>query len=297
MSEFLTLTLGELPISKAHSYLLGSVGPRPIALASTLDKNNVPNLAPFSFFNVFSASPPLLIVSPNRSGATQKNKDTLLNAFETFELVINIVNYAIVQQINIASAEYEPGVDEFLKSGLTPLASDIVKPFRVKESPIQLECKVREIIVLGSGPGAGNLILCEALKIHINQLYIDAKGYIDQEKLELVGRMGGAWYCKASSENMFELPKPAHTAVGWDTLPSFLLNSKVLTGNELGRLALHHPRPSDEEVEKFMATEKDGLLEGPTAGEVWEKQIQELVQQNRLHQAWVLIHALSAVRK
>jgi flavin reductase (DIM6/NTAB) family NADH-FMN oxidoreductase RutF len=297
MSEFLTLTLEELPVSKAHSYLLGSVGPRPIALVSTLDKKNIPNLAPFSFFNVFSARPPLLIVSPNRSGATQKNKDTLVNVLETFELVINVVNYAIVQQINIASAEYEPEVDEFLKSGLTPLASDIVKPFRVKESPIQLECKVREIIALGSGPGAGNLILCEALKIHIHQFYIDANGYIDQQKLELVGRMGGAWYCKASSENMFELPKPANTAVGWDTLPPFLLNSKVLTGNELGRLALYQPKPSDEEVQKFIAIEKNGLLGGQATETVLEKQIQELVQQNRLRQAWLLIYALHAVTK
>jgi flavin reductase (DIM6/NTAB) family NADH-FMN oxidoreductase RutF len=297
MSEFLTLTFAELPVSKAHSYLLGSIGPRPIALVSTLDKNNVPNLAPFSFFNVFSARPPLLIVAPNRSGATQKNKDTLLNAFETFELVINVVNYSIVQQINIASAEYEPEVDEFLKSGLTPLASDIVKPFRVKESPIQLECKAREIIALGAGPGAGNLILCEALKIHINQLYIDGNGYIDQQKLELVGRMGGAWYCKACGENMFELPKPVNNAVGWDTLPSFLLNSNVLTGNELGRLALYHPKPSDEEVEKFMATEKDAFLSAQTSGTTLEKQIRELIQNNQLQRAWLLIYAFNAARK
>ncbi|MCS6905740.1 MAG: flavin reductase family protein [Bacteroidia bacterium] len=293
MEEFLSLSLNDLPIPKAHAYLLGSIAPRPIALVSTLDRNNIPNLAPFSYFNVFSTRPPLLIIGPNRSGTTQRNKDTLINAWETFEVVVNIVNYPIVQQINIASAEYSAEINEFEKSGLTPIPSEIVKPFRVKESPIQLECKVREIIALGAGAGAGNLILCEVLKIHINTAYLDTNGMIDQRKLELVARMGGNWYCKASAENMFELPKPANEKVGWDVLPSYIKNTHILTGNELGKLALFFPKPTPEEVEVYKTNHVSDLQEIQASPQLLPQRIQQLIQQNRLHEAWLMIYSMT----
>lgn len=228
---------GEIKTGQLHSYLLGAVSPRPICFASTLDENGVPNLSPFSFFNVFGSKPPILIFSPARRVRDNTTKHTLENARATGEVVINVVNYNIVQQMNLASCEYPESVDEFVKSGLTPIASDMVKPFRVKESPAQLECRVKEIIETGHEGGAGNLIICEVLCMHVDDNVLDANGNIDPHKIDLVARMGGNYYCRASGNAVFEVTKPnLDLGVGVDGLPDAIRKSHVLSGNDLGIL-------------------------------------------------------------
>ncbi len=248
----LTIDPKEIPVPKLHHYLLGGVGPRPIALASTVDKDGNPNLSPFSFFNVFSANPPIMVFSPARSGRTGATKNTFDNVKETREVVINVVTYAIVQQVSLASSPYEKDIDEFIKSGLTPVASDLIKPFRVKESPVQFECKVNDIIELGQNGGAGNLVICEVVKIHINEKVLDENDMIDQQKIDLVSRMGGNWYCRADQHAMFEVAKPITTiGIGVDAIPEPIRNSTVLTGNELGLLGSVEQIPTKEEVDAF----------------------------------------------
>ena len=225
-----------LPIPKLHQYLLGAIGPRPIAFASTVDADGNDNLAPFSFFNVFSANPPILIFSPARSGRTNETKDTYKNVKVVPEVVINVVNYDIVHQMSLASSPYAPGVSEFEKAGFTALDSELIKPKRVGESPVQFECKVNEVVELGQEGGAGNLIICEVVKIHINEAVLDENGSIDQHKIDLVSRMGGNWYCRADQNSMFEISKPITTCgIGFDHLPADIKSSKILTG-EIARL-------------------------------------------------------------
>ncbi len=228
---------GEIKTAALHAYLLGSVGPRPICFASTVDENGEPNLSPFSFFNVFGSKPPILVFSPARRVRDNTTKHTLQNAQATKEVVINIVNYDMVQQMNLASCEYPKGVNEFVKAGFTPIPSDKVKPFRVKESPVQLECKVNQIIETGSEGGAGNLILCEVLCMHIQDEVLNAEGKIDPHKIDLVARMGGDYYCRASGSAVFEVQKPnTSLGIGVDALPERIRKSEILTGNNLGIL-------------------------------------------------------------
>jgi flavin reductase (DIM6/NTAB) family NADH-FMN oxidoreductase RutF len=237
---------------KLQGYLQSSVGPRPIAFASTIGENGVPNLSPFSFFNVFSANPPILIFSPARRVRDNTIKHTLINAEATGEVVINVVNYDIVQQTSLASTEYADGVDEFLKSGLTPVPSDVVKPFRVKESPVQFECKVTQIIPLGTEGGAGNLILCEVVRMHISEAILNENGAIDQHKIDLVSRLGANWYSR-SNQGLFEVPKPLTTlGIGVDAIPDFVKNSPVFDGNDLGMLGNIEALPTTEEVSIFV---------------------------------------------
>ena len=239
----------ELTIPLLHQYLLGSIGPRPIAFASTIDKDGNRNLAPFSFFNVFSANPPILIFSPARSGRTNTAKDTHNNVKEVAEVVINVVTYDMVHQMSLASSPFEAGVDEFEKAGFTPVASDTIRPFRVKESPVQMECKVLEVKELGQNGGAGNLVICEVLKIHISESVLDEKGMIDQEKIDLVSRMGGNWYCRANGESLFEVDKPLTTiGIGVDALPAKIKMCKELTGNDFGILGNLQSVPNNEEM-------------------------------------------------
>lgn len=248
----LTVDPKDIKIPQLHAYLLGAVGPRPIAFASTIDKEGRPNLAPFSFFNVFSANPPIAIFSPARSGRTGITKHTHDNVKEVAEVVINIVNYDMVQQMSLASSPYEKGVDEFVKAGFTKLPSQKVKPFRVAESPVQLECRVREIIELGQEGGAGNLIVSEVVMIHINENVLDSNGVIDQQKIDLVARMGGNWYCRAHGDALFEVEKPLTTiGIGFEQLPIAVKNSKVLTANNLGQLGSIEQLPSEEEVMNY----------------------------------------------
>lgn len=220
-----------------HGYMLGAVTPRPIAFASTIDSAGNVNLSPFSFFNVFSANPPIMIFSPARRGRDNTTKHTYENVLQVKEVVINIVNYDIVQQMSLSSTEYGKGVNEFEKAGLTPLASQTIKPPRVAESPVQFECRVNEVISLGTEGGAGNLVICEVLKMHINEAVLDADGKIDPVKLDAVSRMGGNWYGRAK-QGMFEVPKPlSRLGIGFDQLPEAIRTSKLLTGNDLAKLA------------------------------------------------------------
>lgn len=244
-----TIIPSEIPIPKLHHYLLGAVGPRPIAFASTIDKDGNRNLAPFSFFNVFSANPPILIFSPSRSGRTGETKHTHDNVKEVAEVVINIVNYSMVHQMSLASSPYPKGVDEFTKSGFTPIESLTVKPWRVKESPVQIECEVIEVKELGELGGAGNLIICKVKCIHIDETILDANEEIDQTKIDQVARMGGNWYCRAHGEALFEVQKPLTTiGIGIDALPEHIRYSKILTGNHLGQLGNLEHLPSEEKI-------------------------------------------------
>ena len=241
----------DISTAKLHSYLLSAVAPRPIALASTIDMNGNPNLSPFSFFNIFSANPPILIFSPARRVRDNTTKHTLENVKATKEVVINMVNYDIVQQMSLSSTEYSEGVNEFKKAGFTMLASEKIKPFRVAESPIQLECKVNEVVELGKEGGAGNLIICEVVKLHIKEEFLDEKGAIDQQKLDLVARAGGSLYSRAK-DGFFEIPKPLSTlGIGVDAIPSEIRNSTILTGNDLGMLGNVETIPSESDVNKF----------------------------------------------
>ncbi len=244
----------DLSVGKLHGYLLSAVAPRPIAFASTMDNNGNPNLSPFSFFNVFSANPPILIFSPARRVRNNTTKHTLENILATKEVVINVVNFDMVHQASLSSTEYPEGVNEFDKAGLTMLKSDLVSPFRVAESPIQFECKVNDVVALGDQGGAGNLVICEVVKLHIEDDILDAEGSIDQEKLDLVARAGGNYYSRARS-GFFELPKPLSTlGIGVDSFPEDVKNSMILTGNDLGMLANVDTLPTPEEVSKFVET-------------------------------------------
>ncbi|WP_159800351.1 flavin reductase family protein [Flavobacterium sp. MK4S-17] len=247
----------EIPTAKLQGYLQGAVGPRPIAFASTLDRNNVPNLSPFSFFNVFSANPPILVFSPSRRVRDNTIKHTLINVELNREVVINVVNYSIVQQASLSSTEYGDGVNEFVKSGLTMLPSDVVKPFRVKESPVQFECKVKDIISLGDNGGAGNLVICEVVKIHVDEAVLDENGAVDQVKIDLVSRMGGNWYSRAN-QGLFEVEKPLTTlGIGVDAIPDFVKECGVFNGNDLGKLGNVETLPGEEEINSFVRQDFD----------------------------------------
>jgi len=228
---------GEIKTAQLHAYLLGAVGPRPICFASTIDNEGNSNLSPFSFFNVFGSKPPILIFSPARRVRDNTIKHTLENVYETKEVVVNVVNYNIVQQANLSSCEYPKGTDEFVKAGFTAIKSDIVKPMRVKESPVQLECKVLQVIETGKEGGAANLIICEVLCMHIDDNVLDEQGRIDPHKIDLVARMGGDYYCRASGSAIFEVHKPnVELGIGVDALPEAIRHSHILTGNNLGIL-------------------------------------------------------------
>ncbi len=244
-----TIIPSEISVPKLHHYLLGAVGPRPIAFASTIDKDGNRNLAPFSFFNVFSANPPILIFSPARSGRTGETKHTHDNVKEVAEVVINVVNYSMVHQMSLASSPYAKGVDEFIKSGFTPIESVTVKPWRVKESPVQIECEVIEVKELGDAGAAGNLIICKVKCIHIDESVLDANEEIDQTKIDQVARMGGNWYCRAHGSALFEVQKPLTTiGIGIDSLPEHIRYSKVLTGNHLGQLGNLEHFPNEDRI-------------------------------------------------
>lgn len=250
--QMISLDPQELSTAKLHSYLLSSVAPRPIAFASTVDENGRPNLSPFSYFNVFSSNPPILVFSPARRVRDNTTKHTLQNIEATKEVVINVVNYDIVQQMSLASTEYDAGVNEFLKSGLTMMKSDVVKPFRVAESPVHFECKVNDIIYLGKEGGAGNLILCEVVKLHISKDVLNSEEQIVQEKLDLVARAGGNYYNRAK-KGFFEVPKPLNKkGIGVDAMPEEIRNSMILTGNDLGLLGNVEELPSSDEIRKFV---------------------------------------------
>lgn len=240
---------GEIATRDLHQFIIGSVAPRPIAFASTLDENGVPNIAPYSFFNAFSSNPPIVVFSSNRRVSDNTTKDTLHNIKQSGEVVINMVNYDIVRQMAISSVEFPKEISEFDKTGLTPIQADLVKPFRIKESPVQLECKMQEILTLGNQGGAGHLIICQVLRLHIKDEIID-DGRINPHKIDLVGRMGRAYYCRASGDAVFTLFQPVtKLSIGWDALPKSIVNSNILSGNDISILAGLHAIPSEAEIE------------------------------------------------
>ena len=287
-----SITPKEISPLKLQGFLQSSVGPRPIAFASTMDKNGNPNLSPFSFFNVFSANPPILVFSPARRVRDNSIKHTLINCEATKEVVINVVNYTIVQQMSLSSTEYPEGVNEFLKSGLTMLPSEIVRPFRVAESPVQFECKVNQIISLGTEGGAGNLIICEVVKLHIDESVLDENGNIDQYKIDLVSRMGGNWYSRAN-QGLFEIPKPLTTlGIGVDNIPDFIKESPIFSGNDLGMLGNVESLPTTEEINIFVKEniQVKGVLSSADEEKVQLKAKEFLNKQDALS-AWKVLLA------
>jgi flavin reductase (DIM6/NTAB) family NADH-FMN oxidoreductase RutF len=278
-----------------HQLLLGAIGPRPIAFASTLDADGNANLAPFSFFNVFSANPPILVFSPARSGRTGQSKDTFNNAKAVPEVVINVVNYNMVHQMSLASSPYAPGIDEFIKAGFTPLASEKVAPFRVAQAPVQFECKVNQIIELGQEGGAGNLIICEVVQLHIQEELLNENGLIDQHKIDLVARMGGDWYCRANTTSMFEIKKPITTCgIGYDALPQDIKSSQVLSANDLGQLAGIEELPNETDVNEYKLLELSTLFlelehDASALEAALHRSAHELLAQNKLEEAWLTL--------
>jgi len=291
----LSINPSEHSVPKIHQYLLGAVGPRPIALASTIDENGNPNLSPFSFFNVFSANPPILIFSPARRGRDNTTKHTYHNAKDTREVVINVVNFDIVQQVSLSSTEYAEGVNEFVKSGLTAIESETVKPFRVAESPVQFECVVNEVVELGQEGGAGNLIICEVKRIHISEEILAEDGNIDQDKIDLVGRLGRDWYVRASGDALFEVEKPIRNmGIGVDTIPAVIRNSMFLSGNDLGKLGNVENLPEATEIENaandfdlrsILSSNADGMEKREELHILAKK----LLDENHVIEAWKVL--------
>ncbi len=292
----LTLNTNDLTPVQIQSYLNHAVAPRPICLASTVDKDGNVNLSPFSFFNLFSVNPPVCVFSPSRRVRDNTTKHTLENIKEVPECVINIVNYDMVQQVSLSSVEYPAGVNEFIKAGLTELPSTMVKPPRVAESKIQLECVVREVISLGDTPGAGNLVIAEVKVIHINEDILNADGSIDQHKTDQVARLGGDWYCRVTADSLFKVAKPVSTiGIGVDAIPYAILNSKVLTGNNLGQLGNVVALPTDDAIEAYSQSDELKEIFDATIGDSQTRDLQlhlkakQLLDEGRVEEAWMVL--------
>ena len=273
-------------VQQMQALLSSAVAPRPIAFASTIDAEGNPNLSPFSFYNIFSSNPPILIFSPARRVRDNTTKHTLQNVQDVPEVVINVVHYGMIQQMSLSSTEYAKGVNEFDKSGLTILKSELVRPFRVAESPIQMECKVIEIKPLGQDKGAGNLVICKVLKLHVSDEVLNIKGEIDQEKLDLVARGGGRYYIRAK-DGFLEIPKPLRTlGIGIDALPEELRNSTVLTGNDLGLLGNVEALPTQNEIDDFCKNQEYKNIK--TVKELHQK-AQDYLREGQVQKAWCIL--------
>ncbi len=285
--------LKDITTADAQNYLQHAIAPRPICFASTIDKNGNVNLSPFSFFNLFSTNPPIVIFSPARRLRNNTIKHTLENIIEVPEVAINIVTYDMVQQVSLSSCEYPKRTDEFIKSGFTKESSQLIKPPRVKESPVQLECKVIEVKSLGTEGGAGNLIIAEILIMHINESILNEHQKIDQRKLDLVARMGGDWYARANGSNIFEVPKPnVQIGIGIDALPQTIRNSNVLSGNNLGQLANVYEIPTidpayeDDQLKniiQYYSIEPDSMITE------LHTYAQRLLNESKLYEAWQVL--------
>lgn len=288
----LSINPKEISLVKLQSYLQTAVSPRPIAFASTMDDDGNPNLSPFSFFNVFSSNPPILIFSPARRVRNNTIKHTLINAQDTSEVVINIVNFDMVQQMSLSSTEYPEGVNEFIKAGFTMLPSDIIAPYRVAESPVQFECIVNDIIALGTEGGAGNLVICEVVKIHIHESVLDENQMIDQHKIDVISRLGGNWYSRAN-EGLFEVEKPLNTlGIGVDMIPNFIKESGYFDGNDLGKLGNIETIPNEEEITIFVKEnfEVKAVLSSDDFDTKFKK-AKEYLDNNQVLNAWKLLLA------
>lgn len=280
----ITINPKDLAVPRLQAYLQSAVSPRPIAFVSSIDTSGNVNLSPFSFFNMFSMNPPILVFSPSRRVRDNSEKHTLENIREVKEVVINIVNYNMVQQASLASCDFPKGINEFTKSGLTPVSSQIVKPPRVEESPVSFECSVKEVLALGDQGGAGNLVLCEVLLMHIKESVVDENGIIDPQKIDAVARMGQNYYCRAHGDNIFVVPKPNEKiGIGYDQLPEKIRSSKILSGNDLGMLANVEQIP----VASALNPEENVIVkQGPGSA---HKLAQTYLQQGRVQDAWRIL--------
>jgi flavin reductase (DIM6/NTAB) family NADH-FMN oxidoreductase RutF len=276
----------ELPTPKLQAYLQGAVAPRPIAFVSSIDLQGNVNLSPFSFFNMFSMNPPILVFSPSRRVRDNSTKHTLQNVLEVPEVVINIVSYSMVEQTSLASCDFPKGANEFIKAGFTPVVSQKVKPPRVLESPVAFECKVNQVIPLGTEGGAGNLVICQVLLMHINDEVLDAEGRINPHKLDAVARMGQDYYCRASGDNVFVVPKPNEkVGIGMDQIPERIRNSKILTGNDLGRLGNVEKLPTGDQIKQFQS--ENNWKEASAKGvEDIHRLAQRYLKDGRVEEAW-----------
>ncbi|POY38487.1 flavin reductase [Solitalea longa] len=297
----ISLDIKSLKPAEVQNYLQHAIAPRPICFAATVDKDGNHNLSPFSFFNLFSSNPPMCVFSPARRVRDNSTKHTLENVQQVSEVVINIVSYDMVQQTSLASTEYAKGVNEFEKAGFTMLKSDLVKPMRVAESPVQLECVVREVIPLGTEGGAGNLVLAEVLRMHISEQIMKEDGSgIDQRKVDHVARLGGDWYCRVTPESLFQVAKPLTTlGIGVDKIPSAIRNSHVLTGNNLGQLGNVEHLPSDEEVELTRLQPEikeifDSFIGDKNTLEIHlHNKAKELLEQGKVADAWKVLLSIN----
>ncbi|MEP7252306.1 MAG: flavin reductase family protein [Ginsengibacter sp.] len=292
-----TILLKDLKTSEVSNYLHYAIAPRPICFASTIDKAGNVNLSPFSFFNLFSTNPPVIIFSPARRVRDNTTKHTLQHILEVPEVAVNIVSYDMVQQVSLTSCEYSKDTDEFIKAGFTKEPSQLIKPPRVKESPVQMECKVLEVKSLGEGGGAGNLVIAEILMIHVKEELLDDAGKIDQAKLDLAARLGGDWYARVNANNIFKVKKPnTELGIGFDALPESIRSSKILTGNHLGQLANVHEMPAinpafeDDKLKnifQYYSIEPDEM----------EKELHfyavELLNDGKVDEAWQVLLALA----
>ena len=289
----LSLNPSDLTTVELQNYLQYAIAPRPICFVSTIDSAGNVNLSPFSFFNMFSTNPPVCVFSPARRVRDNTTKHSLENVLEVPECVINIVNYNMVRQTSLASVEYPKGVNEFIKAGFTSLKSELVKPPRVAESPVQMECIIKQIIPLGENAGAGNLVLAEIKRIHIREEILDEMGKIDQVKIDLVARLGGDWYCRVTEDNLFQVEKPVRTlGIGVDSIPSAIRNSNILTGNNLGQLGNVDHLPSDEEIAQFQADSELKRILDATIGDNGNRErelhqyARKLLEDGRVGEAW-----------
>ncbi|MFN3664701.1 MAG: flavin reductase family protein [Sediminibacterium sp.] len=291
-----TIDISSLPVMEKQQWLQHAIAPRPICLASTIDKAGNVNLSPFSFFNLFSSNPPIVIFSPSRRGRDNTTKHTLENVLEVPECVINIVDYEMVQQVSLSSCEFPKEVNEFVKAGFTAEPSTRVTPPMVKEAKIKLECKVNEVKSLGEIGGAGQLVIAEVLCMHVDETILDEQGKIDQQKLQLVARLGGDWYCKVSKDNLFKVPKPnTQLGIGIDQLPDAIKHSPILTGNHLGMLGNVHELPdinaafADDRVKNIFQY----YAVSPTEMETeLHKYAAELLNEGKIDHAWQVLLCL-----
>jgi flavin reductase (DIM6/NTAB) family NADH-FMN oxidoreductase RutF len=272
----LTFDPAEIPFQETHRLILGGIAPRPIAFVGSLDKDGNPNLSPFSFFNAFGVNPPVICFSPAYSGKTGKPKDTFLNILETKECTISIVTYDMVRQASLASAPFEPGVDEFIKAGFTKLLSQKIKPFGVAESPFIMEAKLLHHIDFGKKPGSANMLICEVLLIHVNEGVLNEKGSIDPRKIDQVARMGGAWYSRAA-QGLFELLQPSKVIPGFDLLPDEIRKSPYLTGHDIAKLL------DVEEVPQFLKATDSSTIENR------HLRAKELIENDDIDEAWKVL--------
>ncbi|MGB4398003.1 MAG: flavin reductase family protein [Daejeonella sp.] len=292
----LSIDPANLSTVELQTYMQYAIAPRPICFVSTMDKDGNVNLSPFSFFNMFSTNPPVCVFSPARRVRDNTTKHSLENVLEVPECVINIVNYDMVRQTSLASVEYPKGVNEFIKAGFTQLKSELVKPPRVAESPVQMECIVKQVIPLGDNAGAGNLVLAEIKRIHIREEILDDQGKIDQVKIDLVARLGGDWYCRVTADNLFQVEKPVRTVgIGVDSIPSAIRNSDILTGNNLGQLGNVEQLPADEEITQFQSDRELKEILDATIGDNINRErelhqyARKLLNQGKVAEAWKVL--------